>query len=137
MLTVFVACRAVFKLQFMDLTDPIHFNDPTTVAMGSLIAIAPYDGALLDSLLKGGGLAAIVKLLSTSGAGMAMRMSAHFIDGLMAHVGLPNTCRRREIADELDMAGAWPNLPICRAHQKPPRLFSDLPQPCHSCTSHP
>ncbi len=98
--------RAVFKLKVEDQPQRLHFNDPTAVALGSLIGASPYNGPMRDGFAKEGGAPTLVLMLRESTCVVRLGYTLELISGLLWDVGPPSTRNwRREAVNAFFDAG--------------------------------
>jgi hypothetical protein len=103
---VIILCRAVFTRVVEDESGPLHYNDPAAVAVASLVAIAPYNGPMLSSLLEAGGVSALVQMLSRTTCPLGLQSTLLLVEVLLMDDGPSGSNdRRRTLADLFRKAG--------------------------------
>jgi hypothetical protein len=116
MTRLFVVRRAVYGLKLEAQRDPIHFHDPTPVAVAALMATCPC-WPMLDTFVEAGGPAAVVRVLGESDCPFTLGYSVQFIGVIHANTDLPGTPNHcQKLANEFYDSGGWAHGPCayCR-----------------------
>jgi hypothetical protein len=117
-------------------SDPMHFHDPTALAVAGLSAACSGSKPLLDSFFETGGIPAIVRVLADSRCPLTLGYTVDFIAALEAQIiapGRPEFCQDfaenslmnrappqslpwyMELHDSFFHAGGSATLPLLRA----------------------